>query len=110
MYKMEKLNTKNPEDMQKYRVLFFSEKGYVTLSNLLKNLVKECFLRETFPYQLPPLLGIPLFKYAMHINSYDELIGRIKILAQILAIEEIHFILEDGRNVTFKMTGEFLIN
>jgi len=102
-------NVKNPEDRDKYKKLFFSDKGYDVLINYLKNLINEYLTREDYPYQLSAVLAIPLFKYALEIKSEQELLGRIKLLGQILGIEEVNFTAPNGKNVSFNMNGEFII-
>ena len=106
---MDKINIKNPEDMKNFRTMMFTDRGYNTLTNYLKNLIDIYVFQEDYPITLPGVLGVPIFKYAMEINNHDELLGRIKLLGQILGVEDVQFTLENGKHVSFNMTGEVII-
>lgn len=100
-------NVNNNKDKEEYKQLFFTNTGYETLEYYLKNLILEYVsLERTYPSQLSAVLGVPLFKYAMNIKSEDELLGRIKILGQILGIDSIEFDTEEYK-VKFNMDGKY---
>jgi len=99
----------NQEDKELYKSKFFTEEGYSILTNYLKGLILEYMNREDYPYKLQPVLGIPLFQYSTFIKSDEEMLGRIKILGQILGIDTISFE-KDNKKINFNMNGEFIIS
>lgn len=60
-----------------------------TLNTYLKTLTHIYLTNSKYPYGLPPIYGIPYYKYVHTINSASELIGYIKILAQLCNVTEI---------------------
>jgi len=103
------MNVKNEKDKEEYKNKFFSEEGYNILMNYLKGLIIEYMNREEYPYNLNPVLGIPLFQYSTIIKSSEEMLGRIKILGQILGVDNISFE-KDNKKIKFNMDGEFIIS
>ena len=103
------MNVNIPEDKEIYKDLFFTSEGYISLNNYLKSIILLYFNQQEYPFTMPPVLGIPLFEYALHIKSEDEFLGRIKILGQILGIYELSFDYDDEKICHFNMNGEFII-
>jgi hypothetical protein len=97
------------DDNDKYKNLFFTDKGYNTLFNYLKNLIILGIDKQDYPFNIGPILGIPMFKYSNEVKSYQELLGRIKQLGQILGVKDISFTTDDNRKVKFNMQGEYQI-
>ncbi|MDX1373678.1 MAG: hypothetical protein R3321_14490 [Nitrososphaeraceae archaeon] len=87
------MNVKNnKKDMEHYKNRFFTKEGERILNNFLRSLVKIYLNEEVvYPYKLPPILGIPMFKYAMSFDSRDDLYSRIKQISQLLGIDTINF-------------------
>lgn len=103
------MNVKNPEDKDKYKEMYFKHNAYDTFSNYLKNLILSYYNETSYPFTMPPALGIPLFHYALEIKSEDELLGRIKLLGQLLGVQELSFEYDKERICYFNMNGEFII-
>lgn len=101
-------NVNNPEHMDKYKVEYFTENAYEVFTNYLKNLIKVYIQSPQYPYNIPAVLGIPLFEYALNIKNESELLGRIKLLGQILGVKEIDFESEQYK-YHFDMKGKFTI-
>ena len=83
----------------------FTEEGYKTLKTYLKTLTKFWYTREEYPFSFPILFGVPFMDFAHIIKNKDELIGRIKVLAQILGIEEVTIKVNDT-DITINLKGE----
>lgn len=104
------MNVNNPEDFEKYKNMYFTEKGYNTFENHLKNLIKLYIENNDYPFRVKAFLGIPLFDYVVNINSHQELLGRIKILANMLGIKDFDFTTDEDKIVTFNLnTGEYTV-
>ena len=102
-------NVLSEEGKEKYKTLFFTENGYTTLTTYLKNLILEYIKPEkSYPYKLNAVLGIPLFEYALTIHNDSELLGRIKLLGQVLGIKEVSYD-TDKHKVTFYFSGKYTI-
>jgi len=103
------MNINNETDKEKYKHNFFTEQGYNTLNNYLKNLILKYIETQDYPTKIGIVFGIPLFQYSDNIISHQELLGRIKQLGQILGVKDVSFKTNDNKNVFFLMTGEFTI-
>lgn len=79
----------NTEDKKKWEELIFTDKGIVTLKTYLYSLSKVYVENKKYPIMLPPIIGIPTFKFSNYITSKDELMGRIKILSQLFGVKSI---------------------
>lgn len=88
---------KNPEEYKKV----FGD--YDAILNFTKNLCKVYHTQDVYPAILGPVLGLPNFEYAANIKSKDELLGRIKALAQILGVKTIEYQGENGVRVRMEL-------
>jgi hypothetical protein len=101
-------NTKTDElDFNDYKQNYFTEIGYDSLKQYLYSLVELYINKEEYPFDIGLVLGIPFFKWANKVNSKDELLGRIKVLAQMLGIYKIE--LKVGKS-TIDLTLEQGVN
>ncbi len=82
---------KSEKEFEKYVNIMFTEKGYNVLFNYMKTLAQMYVNKKDsdYPFKSRPVLGLPIFKYSININSKEDLLGRIKSLAQILGISTI---------------------
>ena len=63
-------------------------------------------MKGEYSFSFPIILGIPFFEYAHTVENQQELLGRIKCLAQILGIKEVQF--SNGKqNIKFCMDGSY---
>ena len=79
-------NVHNPEDREDYFNRMYTPNGMKVLNNHLENLAKEYAKRkdEEYPFRFGLILGLPMSNPTMLVKSKDELLGRIKVLMQIL--------------------------
>jgi hypothetical protein len=88
---MNKLNVLTGEGFVKHKNVFFTDKGYDTLLQYAKSLVKLYHLKQDkdFPFRLGLVFGIPYFGWAHEFRSREELYLRIKSLMQLLMVQEL---------------------
>lgn len=103
------MNVNNPDDFEKYKKMYFTDKGYKIFENLLKNFIILYMENNDYPIKVKAFLGIPLFDYVVDITSDKELLGRIKILANMLGIKDISFTTQDNKMINFEMSGKYTI-
>jgi len=76
------------------------------LAAYTKTLTKEYLTRESYPFKLGLLLGIPMLRYAQLILSKTDLLERIKSYSQILGIKIIEVRLDNGSVMTLNLDGD----
>jgi len=81
------------EDMNDYLKEKFTVKGVKDLNNLASSMAKIFYetKEDKYPIKIGLVFGFPLFHYNNEVKSKDEMSGRLKLLSQILGLEEIHF-------------------
>jgi len=99
------MNINNKDDMVKWEKLMFTNKGIEVLKTYLYTLTKMYFEINEYPYKMPPIMGIPIYKYTTIVNNSDDLLGRIKVLAQIFGITSINVQMKNSIK-TLDLNGE----
>ena len=95
------INVMTEESRLKYLNLLFTEKGFELLDDYSK-LLGRIFIEKNpkdFPLKIGLVLGFPLFPHSAVIHSKDELHGRLKVLAQILAVNDIRIIIDEKKYI-----------
>jgi len=74
-------------DKEVYHNDTFTSKGYDSLSVYLAELIKM-YAEENrnYPFKLGLVLGVPMMKHSQIILSKEDLLSRIKMLAQVLGL------------------------
>jgi hypothetical protein len=67
-----------------------------TLHQYTKTLAEIWYTNTVYPFTLLPVYGIPYQDYAHAINSKEELLGRIKLLCQILNLQKVNIKVHDA--------------
>lgn len=88
--------------MQVHMNMFFSKKGFETLHEYTKSLIKEWHKKkdEEYPFVLGIVYGIPFFDSTTNerkFNNKSELEGRIKGYMQLMCLKEIEVELSSGK-------------
>jgi hypothetical protein len=103
------MNVLESEDnLEKYTRKIFTDDGYIALEGYLQTLITFYLSKYPgeYPFNFPIILGIPFFSSAHTVENDKELLGRIKILGQLLGIKEVQF--SNGKqNIKFRMDGSF---
>ena len=102
------MNVLSEEGKEKFVNSFFTEKGYLTLLQYTKNLVKEYIKRKDVDYgfSLGIVFGIPMFGWGSEIENKQELYGRIKAYMQILGIQDLKIEKENGSILIFELRNK----
>lgn len=104
-----KKNILNKDEKEEYISKYFKDEGYHVFETYLKELILIYIkLDTTYPYTLPAILGISYFEYSNTISNDKELLGRIKLLGQVLGIKDLSLESED-KTIHFDMNGKFTI-
>jgi len=82
---------KNKIEREKYTERYFKKEGVAVIEKFLENLVLFYHKKKEFdyPFNIGIILGVPLYKGANYVKNKDELMGRIKALAQIIGKKRI---------------------
>jgi hypothetical protein len=102
------MNILNKDDQEKFNTNFFQSNGYKTLETYLKTLIEFYLTKTEYPFNYPLILGIPYFSYSHEVKTEDELIGRIKILGQLLGLDKIIFE-DNNKEIEFYFDGSFSV-
>jgi hypothetical protein len=96
-------NVLNQEGKEDYYSRMFTDNGIKVLHNYLKQLTEIWYSKKEYPLKVGKIFGIPNFMYSNIFKNKDELMGRIKMLGQILGVKEVEFNLN---NTTIKINLE----
>lgn len=96
----------NNEDLNKHKEHMFTNEGYNTLDNYCKNLIKMLNSKPIYPIKQGIILGVPLMKFAQYIISKDDLLGRIKLISQLLGKKEFEIELDEERKIVYNLEGD----
>jgi len=89
-------NTKDIGFKEQFIKRYYTAKGINMLEGYLKNMVHTYCGDNTYPIKLGMILGVPTFGYINKIETREHLLERIKMIAQIIAVD---FIYVDGKNI-----------
>jgi len=95
----------NKEDREKWEEQMFTETGINVLKTYLYTLSKLYIEQSKYPFKMPLVFGIPIYKFSSYIDSKEELMGRIKLLAQIFGILEIKVKTKNAEKI-LKLNGD----
>lgn len=80
---------KDEKSYEKYVNRTFTPEGIITLQTYASSLCKLYFSHNTFPYKMPPVLGIVYIKEVHEFKSKEDIKRQIMCLMQLLAIKAI---------------------
>lgn len=85
----------------------FTEKGYNTLFDYLKQLIVLNYEVSSFPYtRKGKILGMPDSGFFKYYANKAELVGQIKMLMNILGVVGLEVVLSDGSKKVFRFIKE----
>jgi len=98
-------NVLTQEGKEEYNKRMFTENGIKVLNNYLKQLTEFWYTKkeEDYPFKVGRIFGIPNFKFANTFKNKDEMMGRMKMLAQLIGIKDIELVVN---NTTIKINLE----
>jgi len=93
---MERKNVKNKDHHKEYTSRMYTPEGFKVFSKVLENYVKHYITKTDYPFSPVAMLGLPNYRAFIDIQSKEDLLGRIKILATLLGVPTIELIDDKG--------------